>query len=164
MADTSNYLEKGKKRKKRELTKEQKQEIREAFELFDTDKDKAIDYHEFKVSLRALGFEVKKADILKVFKDYDRESTGKISLKDYNEVVTDMMLERDPREEILKAFRLFDEDDSGKISLRNLRQVAREIGDNMTDEELRAMIDEFDLDRDGEINEEEFLAIMAGDT
>lgn len=35
--------------KRRELGEEQKQEIREAFDLFDTDKDKAIDYHELKV-------------------------------------------------------------------------------------------------------------------
>ena len=64
--------------------------------------------------------------------------------------VTDWMLDRDPQEEVFKAFRLFDDDDSGKISLRNLRRVARELGENMTDEELRAMIDEFDKDGDGE--------------
>ena len=42
-------LDKGRRRKKRELPEEQKQEIREAFDLFDTDKDSAIDYHELKV-------------------------------------------------------------------------------------------------------------------
>ena len=39
---------------------------------------------------------------------------------------------------------------SGKISLRNLRRVARELGENMTDEELRSMIDEFDTSGTGE--------------
>ena len=39
------------KSKRRELGEEQKQEIREAFDLFDTDKDNAIDYHELKVRL-----------------------------------------------------------------------------------------------------------------
>ncbi|XP_064645303.1 centrin-3-like [Lineus longissimus] len=156
--------DKGKRRKRRELAEEQKQEIREAFELFDTDKDRAIDYHELKVAMRALGFDVKKADVLKVLRDYDREASGKIQFDDFNEVMTDMMLERDPQEEIMKAFKLFDDDDSGKISLRNLRRVARELGENMTDEELRAMIDEFDRDGDGEINEGEFLSIMTGDT
>ncbi|XP_064617475.1 centrin-3-like [Liolophura sinensis] len=154
----------GQRRKKRELPDEQKQEIKEAFDLFDTDKDKLIDYHELKVAMRALGFDVKKADVLKVLKDYDRDGIGKISFEDFNEVVTDMMLERDPQQEILKAFNLFDDDGSGKISLRNLRRVARELGENMSDEELRAMIDEFDKDGDGEINAEEFMAIMTGDT
>ncbi|XP_071942146.1 centrin-3 isoform X2 [Antedon mediterranea] len=157
-------LDKGRRRKRREIADEQKQEIKEAFELFDTDYDGAIDYHELKVAMKALGFEVKKADVLKVLRDYDRENTGKISFKDFNEVMTDWILERDPQEEILKAFKLFDDDDSGKISLRNLRRVARELGENMTDEELRAMIDEFDKDGDGEINSEEFLSIMTGDT
>ena len=41
-------VEKPRRRKRRELTEEQKQEIKEAFDLFDTDKDKAIDYHELK--------------------------------------------------------------------------------------------------------------------
>lgn len=40
----------GTKGKRRELGEEQKQEIKEAFDLFDTDKDRAIDYHELKVS------------------------------------------------------------------------------------------------------------------
>lgn len=35
-----------------ELTDEQKAEIREAFEIFDMDKDGALDFHEFKVKLR----------------------------------------------------------------------------------------------------------------
>eukprot|EP00794_Sanderia_malayensis_P007464 gene7464-8287_t len=152
------------KSKRRELSEEHKQEIREAFDLFDTDKDNAIDYHELKVAMRALGFDVKKSDVLKILKDYDREATGKIVFEDFQEVMTDWMLDRDPQEEIFKSFRLFDDDQTGKISLRNLRRVARELGENMTDEELRAMIDEFDKDGDGEINEEEFIAIMTGDT
>ena len=79
-------VDKTKRKKRRELSEEQKQEIKDAFELFDTDKDEAIDYHELKVAMRALGFDVKKADVLKILKDYDREATGKITFDDFNEV------------------------------------------------------------------------------
>lgn len=36
----------------------------------------------------------------------------------------------------------------------------RELGENMTDEELQEMIDEADRDGDGEVNPEEFERIM----
>ncbi|MEQ2189313.1 Centrin-3 [Goodea atripinnis] len=79
-------VDKTRRKKRRELTEEQKHEIKEAFDLFDTDKDKEIDYHELKVAMRALGFEVKKVDVLKILKDYDREGNGKITFEDFNEV------------------------------------------------------------------------------
>ena len=110
-------LDKARRKKRRELSAEQKQEIQEAFNLFDTDKDQHIDYHELKVkiillyhyllaercvlfriyffgqvAMRALGFDVKKADVLKVLKDYDRDGTGKISFQDFSEVSKSFML------------------------------------------------------------------------
>lgn len=142
------------------LTEEQKQEIREAFDLFDTDKDSAIDAHELKVALRALGFHVKKEDIQALMSQYDEDDTGHVTFQQFLTICTDKMADRDPLEEIRKAFMLFDEDKTGAITVKNLRKVAREIGENMSDEELHAMIDEFAKEREGEITEEEFIAIM----
>jgi hypothetical protein len=41
--------QRSRRRPRVEMTEEQKQEIREAFDLFDTDKSGSIDYHELKV-------------------------------------------------------------------------------------------------------------------
>ncbi|KAI8840898.1 centrin-1 [Chytridium lagenaria] len=143
-----------------ELTPEQKQEIREAFDLFDTDGSGTIDTKELKVAMRALGFEPKKDEIKRMIAEVDKTGTGTIDFNEFLELMTAKMAEKDSREEILKAFRLFDDDETGKISFRNLKRVAKELGENLTDEELQEMIDEADRDGDGEINEDEFLRIM----
>ncbi|XP_006901350.1 PREDICTED: centrin-1 [Elephantulus edwardii] len=145
---------------KPELTEDQKQEVREAFDLFDADGTGTIDVRELKVAMRALGFEPRKEEMKKMIADVDKEGTGKISFNDFLAVMTQKMSEKDTKEEILKAFRLFDDDETGKISLKNLKRVASELGENLTDEELQEMIDEADRDGDGEVNEEEFLRIM----
>eukprot|EP00669_Euglena_mutabilis_P010349 TRINITY_DN5101_c0_g1_i1.p1 TRINITY_DN5101_c0_g1~~TRINITY_DN5101_c0_g1_i1.p1 ORF type:complete len:162 (-),score=93.98 TRINITY_DN5101_c0_g1_i1:269-754(-) len=145
---------------KAELTEEQRLEIKEAFDLFDTDGSGTIDAKELKVAMRALGFEPKKEEIKKMIGEVDRDNTGTITFPDFMELMTVKMSEKDSREEILKAFRLFDDDSTGKISFRNLKRVARELGETITDEELQEMIDEADRDGDGEVNEEEFLRIM----
>ena len=86
--------------------------------------------------MRALGFDVKKQEVLNLMKEYDRDNTGQIEYHDFLEIMTHKISERDPVEEILKAFKLFDEDNTGRISLRNLRRVARELGENLSDDEL----------------------------
>lgn len=145
---------------KPELTEDQKQEVREAFDLFDADGSGTIDVKELKVAMRALGFEPRKEEMKKMISEVDKEGTGKISFNDFLAVMTQKMAEKDTKEEILKAFRLFDDDETGKISFKNLKRVANELGENLTDEELQEMIDEADRDGDGEVNEEEFLKIM----
>lgn len=175
-----------------QLSEEQREEIAEAFALFDLDKDKRIDYHELKVAMKALGFEVPKAEILGLLQSFgvssqdvqaqqnagtqgkapqaqqQQSSSGYshpkllLPLQSFQYLMATRILARDPREEILRAFELFDEGSKGKISLQDLRRVARELGEGLQEEELVAMIEEFDLDGDGCIDREEFLGICLG--
>jgi len=69
---------------------------------------------------------------------------------------------REPQDEILRAFDLFDADGKGIIRLEDLRRVARELGEGLQEEELQAMIDEFDVRNEGGIGREEFLGICLG--
>jgi centrin-3 len=73
-------------KRKPELSDDQKNEVKEAFDLFDTDKSGTIDYHELRVAMRALGFDTKKQEIKKIQQEYDREETGGISFQDFLEI------------------------------------------------------------------------------
>jgi hypothetical protein len=81
-----------KPRGKGELTEEQKQEIREAFDLFDTDGSGTIDAKELKVAMRALGFEPKKEEIKKMIADIDKDGSGSIDFQEFMTMMTAKMV------------------------------------------------------------------------
>lgn len=142
-----------------ELVDAQREEIREAFMLFDLNKDGFIDFHELKVALKALGFEKSKQEVLAILRDNGENDM--INYEAFYDVTASMMLTRDPIDEIKRAFRLFDIDNKGKILLQDLRRVVKDLGENLTTEEMQGMIDEFDMDDDGYINEAEFIKICS---
>ena len=61
------------------------------------------------------------------------------------------------RKEVLKHLTGFNDD---KIELKHLKRVAKELGENMSDDELNEMIVRADTDKDGKVSFEEFYAIM----
>jgi centrin-3 len=54
------------KKRRTVLAAEQEVEIQEAFELFDPHQTSYITYHELKVILRALGFDIKKSEVVQL--------------------------------------------------------------------------------------------------
>ena len=58
--------------------------------------------------MRALGFDVKKADVVKLVHDIDSNNMGTIDFEQFLEIMGEKYARRDPEEEIKKAFQLFD--------------------------------------------------------
>ena len=150
----------GHRRGRQDLTEEELEEMKEAYDLFDTDHSNSIDVRELKASMRALGFEFKKEEVRKMLNDIHKEPTDTISFDDFVTMMAGHMSERDTEEEILKVFKLFDEDKTGFITFRNLKSICKELGENLTDNEIQEMIDEADRDNDGQINQADFLRVM----
>ena len=127
-------------KKKNELTVEQIEEIKEAFDLFDTDCSQTIDAKDLKVAMRALGLEPSDEELERMTEEADRDGSGVITNWAFQEMMAPKICDRDPKEEMLKLFRMFDDDESGKIELENMKRVAREIGETMSEEEIKDML------------------------
>eukprot|EP00300_Choanocystis_sp_HF-7_P041435 c8163_g1_i1.p1 GENE.c8163_g1_i1~~c8163_g1_i1.p1 ORF type:complete len:197 (-),score=32.07 c8163_g1_i1:74-589(-) len=146
------------------LTEDEIEEIKEAFDLFDTDGSGTIDPKELTAAMKSLGFEAKNQTIYQMISDLDKDGSGAIDFEEFLDMMTARMSDKDTREDIMKVFRLFDDDKTGTISLKNLRRVAKELGENMSEDELREMIERADSDGDGEISPEDFYNIMTKKT
>jgi Ca2+-binding EF-hand superfamily protein len=146
--------------KRRDLTEEQRQEIKEAFDLFDTDGSGTIDPKELKSAMESLGFEAKNQTIYQMISDLDKDGSGAIDFDEFLDMMTARLSDKDSREDINKVFRLFDDEKAGFITIKNLRRVAKELGETMTDEELLEMVERADSDGDGRVTPEDFYNIM----
>ncbi|XP_052206271.1 caltractin-like [Diospyros lotus] len=142
------------------LSKPKRQEIKEAFELFDTDGSGTIDAKELNVAMRALGFEMTDEQINQMIADVDKDGSGAIDYDEFEHMMTAKIGERDTKEELMKAFNVIDLDKSGKISAADIKQIANELGERFTDKEIEDMIAEADRDRDGEVSADEFMRMM----
>ena len=152
--DTKNYEKNG-------LTEDEVLEIKEAFDLFDTDKSGEIDVNELKQALQNLGIDAKNQTLQNMLADIDKSGNTQIDFDEFIEMMTAKMSDKDTREDLQKVFELFlGDDNSDKIELKHLRRVAKELNENMSDDELNEMITRADTDRDGKVSFEEFYAIM----
>ncbi|KAM3130323.1 hypothetical protein pb186bvf_017540 [Paramecium bursaria] len=131
---------------KQELSDKQKKDIREAFDLFDVDGSGTIEVKELKVALRALGFEPSKDEIKELIQNLnndqkDKENTNTIDYNEFLQIMTTKMNAKESQEEIERAFHLFSLGQE-MITFDNLKRIAMELGENMTDDELKLMIQE----------------------
>jgi Ca2+-binding EF-hand superfamily protein len=142
--------------KRPELNEEQVTEIREAFDLFDVSGTGLVPRKDLKVMMRALGIEARKETLARL----QAGKTGSVQYEEFLSLMTTILNEKDIHDEMMRAFNLFDMDGRGKITFENLKRVANELNEALSDDELREMIREADIDQDGAVNASEFVRIM----
>jgi Ca2+-binding EF-hand superfamily protein len=74
--------------------------------------------------------------------------------------MTSRVSAKDTKSDMRKVFHLFDEERTGFITLLTLKKMVRDMGENIDEAELQEMIEKADLDKDGQVSEEEFYNIM----
>ncbi|KAJ8762225.1 hypothetical protein K2173_007381 [Erythroxylum novogranatense] len=140
------------------LSGEEIKGLKQMFQNMDTDGNGTITYDELKSGLSRLGSKLTEAEIKQLMDAADVDKSGTI---DYVEFITATMhrhrLERE--EHLFQAFQFFDKDGSGFITRDELKQAMSQygMGDEATIDEV---INDVDIDKDGKINYEEFVAMM----
>jgi calmodulin len=142
------------------LTEEKIAEFKEAFEIFDKDKDGFITIKELHEIMKNLGQNPTEAELQDMINEVDIDGNGNIDFKEFLGLMARKMRDTDTEEELIEAFKVFDRDSNGLISGQELKHVMISLGEKITDEEVEEMIREADIDGDGYINYEEFVRMI----
>ncbi|XP_037429942.1 neo-calmodulin-like [Triticum dicoccoides] len=143
-----------------ELSKEQIDEFRAAFSLFDKDGDGTITAKELGTVMRSLGQRPSEEELREMIAEVDTDGNGVVDFSEFLTLLDRKMHGAGAEDELREAFHVFDQDKDGFISLDEFRHVMVKLGERLSDVELKEMLREADLDGDGQINYSEFARVM----
>ncbi len=149
------------------ISDEEVNQIREIFDLFDTDGGGTMDRQELAVAMCALGLQSKESQELQanasLLDTIDSDGSNSISLEEFKSLMQGELTMSDPLEEIKAVFVGIcnkDTSDPGQINLVKLQLAAHEYHVKLNDKELNMMLDEVDHDGSKTVDEVEFIRIM----
>jgi len=142
------------------VSDEQMAEFREAFNLFDKNKDHMISAKELGTVMRSLGQSPTDKDIQNMIRQADVDKNGSIDFEEFVKMMLGYSRRADPETEMREAFRVFDKDGNGYISAEELRHVMTNLGERLTDQEVAEMIREADINGDGMVDYNEFIKLL----
>ena len=138
--------------------------IKDAFELFDAN-DGKIDAREIKEAMQNIGFDDNNPTIYQVMAELDNprnKNAGGASFSDFCQAVNYRVPEKESTEELRKVFNLFlDDPNSNTTSLESIKRVADEIGENIEELELNAMLNKASK-AGARLTFDDFVSIMTG--
>ena len=138
------------------LNKFEVAQFKEAFALFDNNKDGVIEPSELKQMLAALGQECSDKEIKGLIDITDDLGTGTIDFPSFLKQFQHKDGE-DPLQFLDEAFQLVG--GGGDIDSSAVKQYLLKIGQNITDEEAVEILKLKDLDGDGKIGKDDFKAM-----
>jgi len=104
------------------LTRDQ---VKTAFDLFDSSKRGMIDAQEVELILRGIGFaDLSRQEISAMVKAMDTDGSGDIRYEEFEKLVMKKLSDAGTPEEVWKAFKLFDRNGKGRVNFEDLRRAA----------------------------------------
>jgi calmodulin len=125
------------------------QEFKDAFGLFDKDKDGSISVNELGMVMRALGQHPTEQSLRQMIGEVDADGSGTIDFAEFLMIMSRKNKAQESKSEVLEAFKVFDKDGSGKISKDELRKIMADLGEKLSEGELNQMMSDADTNGDG---------------
>jgi len=122
----------------------------------------AVDSSQISRIMKALGQNPSDAEIQDMVNQVDKDGTGSIDFPEFLMMMSIKADSENAEDEIREAFQVFDGDGNGFINRQELACVMGNLGEALTPAEIQGMIDQADVDGDGQINYEEFYNMMCG--
>ena len=113
--------------------------------------------------MRALGINQKKETIKQLMTKVDKDGSGAIDQHEFLALMAEQIELRNQEEELRKVFSIYDADDKNVITFENLMRCANELrGDvgDVSEEQIGQMIEMADRRNEGELDIEDFIALM----
>ncbi|KAI8610972.1 hypothetical protein BC830DRAFT_699212 [Chytriomyces sp. MP71] len=145
------------------ISDEQEAEIREAFHLFDTDGSGSITNKEWRIAMKAMGFEPTKEENKLMLAEMDKDGSGTIDYDEFLAMITKRLVGNMAKVEMQKLFHVIREAlnvPRMRINATYIKNIADMVEEDFTAEEIKEMVEEADKDNDGEITEDDFVRLM----
>ena len=132
------------------------QELREAFALFDVDKDGKITEVELSAVMKKLGTFTSDSDVKDMVRESDADKNGTIDFAEFSV----MMTKHQRKLSLMAAFKVYDKNGDGKITAAEMQAALKELGDKIPAETAAKMMKDADANGDGVIDYSEFCKMM----
>ena len=128
--------------------------------IFDKDGDGTITTKELGTVMRSIGRTPTEAELQDIIDEVDGDGNGVVDFQEFLTMMAGEIKEAHGKRGILEKFRVFDRDGNGTISSAELKHVMAKLGEKLSDEEVDEMMRAADINGDGQVDYEEFVAIM----
>jgi len=146
------------------LSGDQLEDLRQVFDLFDTNGNGTISAKELGTIMRTIGQDPTEAELQDLINDRDSDGSGTLDFLEFVNLMGAPLKGDSVAEDIDTTFRAWC-DKKGNIGIDDLRKATEKLGDHFDQAELEEMIREADSQfrsnlGDGSIQIEEFRALL----
>jgi len=141
----------------------QRKAAQDAFSSCDKRGEEKIRVGDIQNAMKKLGHNVSGDWLEGIEDEIDQEGTGYINFEEFVEIIRKKMQTDEDERELKEIFRVLDKEKKGEVNVNELRWILKNLGDDLTEDDIDDMIADVDTDGSGWVDYEEFAKLMLGD-